>query len=393
MEKERYSIYKSGVTKSWIDVKIREARKLGVAAKEKKRSRVVKKDRLSNLPDEVLHRILSSLDAKSAVQTCVLSKRWTHVWTSLPVLNFCDSSFDDSLYFQCFVDHVLSRRDSSSNVYELNFACTDELEDGHIVDSVVDHVSLTSIQVLSILAECVIGKLPQLSLCQSLTTLKLAHISTETTTFDFVSLENLYLLDCRFECGVEELLDPFRGCVNLKHLYLHRCQYYGGIHRFQIFVPQLTHLSISWMGMNEMFDSDCVVELFTPKLQYFRYHDSDLYDFSIEGNLPFIEQVDIDVGCLTNDTDSLLLLIQLFEMMGSARFVSLSPAIIQALAMIPDLLDGRASPFSRVHTFELNMDRPSSSFVIPPNVMAYLFSGSPAFDFHEWEGSKECKTI
>ena len=56
--------------------------------------------------------------------------------------------------------------------------------------------------------------------------------------------------------------------------------------------------------------------------------------------------------------------------------------------MIPDLLDGRASPFSRVHTFELNMDRPSSSFVIPPHVMAYLFSGSPAFDFHEWEGMK-----
>lgn len=88
------------------------------------------------------------------------------------------------------------------------------------------------------------------------------------------------------------------------------------------------------MGMNEMFDSDCVVELFTPKLQYFRYHDSDLYDFSIEGNLPFIEQVDIDVGCLTNDTDSLLLLIQLFEMMGSARFVSLSPAIIQVSIII-----------------------------------------------------------
>lgn len=49
--------------------------------------------------------------------------------------------------------------------------------------------------------------------------------------------------------------------------------------------------------------------------------------------------------------------------------------------MIPDLLDGRASPFSRVHTFELNMDRPSSSFVIPPNVMAYLFSGSRGLDF------------
>lgn len=334
MEKERYSIYKSGVTKSWIDVKIREARKLGVAAKEKKRSRVVKKDRLSNLPDEVLHRILSSLDAKSAVQTCVLSKRWRHVWTSLPVLNFLDSSFDDFLHFQCFVDHFLSRRDASSNISVLNFACTDhELDDGHthIVDSIIDHVTLTppiTIQGLYIVAECIVGKLPQLSICQSLTTLKLAHISTETTTFDFLSLTHLHLFDCRFECGLEELLDPFRDCLNLKHLYLHRCQYYGGFQRFKIFAPKLTLLSIALMRVDEMFDSDCTIQLFTPKLQSFTYCDFDLYDFSIEGDLPFIEEVDIDMGCLAKDTYSLLQLIELFQVMGNAQFVSLSPDII-----------------------------------------------------------------
>ncbi|CAN0879839.1 Putative F-box/LRR-repeat protein At4g13960 [Linum grandiflorum] len=33
-------------------------------------------DRLSNLPEEVIHHILSFLDTKSAVQTSVLSQRW-----------------------------------------------------------------------------------------------------------------------------------------------------------------------------------------------------------------------------------------------------------------------------------------------------------------------------
>lgn len=56
--------------------------------------------------------------------------------------------------------------------------------------------------------------------------------------------------------------------------------------------------------------------------------------------------------------------------------------------MFPDLLNGRSSPFTRVKSFELNMDRPSSSYVIPTNVMAYLFGGSRGFDLVGWEGMK-----
>ncbi|RDY00831.1 F-box/LRR-repeat protein 13, partial [Mucuna pruriens] len=212
------------------------------------------------------------------VETSVLSKRWRHLWTFIPVLNLNDSSFDDPSLFQCFVDHVLSRRDASTTLYVLNLVCQDELDDGYIVDTIIDYVTLkpcisNSIQVLSILAECVLGKLPQLSLCQSLTTLKLVDISAEITTFDFVSLQHLYLSDCRFELGMEQFLDPFKGCVKLKHLYLHGCQYYGEIERFKISAPELTHFSISWMRVDEQFDSDCVIELFTPKLQYFKYSD------------------------------------------------------------------------------------------------------------------------
>ncbi|XP_061342278.1 F-box/FBD/LRR-repeat protein At5g53840-like isoform X2 [Gastrolobium bilobum] len=297
----------------------------------KKKSSIVKQDRLSHLPDEVIHRILSSLDAKIAVQTSVLSMRWRYLWTSLQVLNFHDMSFDDPVLFQCFVEHVLSRRDSSTNLNMLQLVCHDELDDGYIVDSIIDYVILTGIQVLSILAECVVGKLPQLYACHSLTTLKLADIATETTTFDFVSLKHLYLSDCRFECGVEELLDPFGGCTNLRCLFLHGCQYYGKIESFKIYAPQLTDLSISRMRVDQVFDSDCVIELFTPRLQSFSYRDFRyLYDFSIKVNLPFVEKVDIDLGSfdlsdeLNEATNLSLQLIELFEVMGSVKFLSLS---------------------------------------------------------------------
>lgn len=44
-------------------------------------------DRLSALPDCLLHAIMSSLKARQAVQTCVLSTRWRHLWRSVPCLD------------------------------------------------------------------------------------------------------------------------------------------------------------------------------------------------------------------------------------------------------------------------------------------------------------------
>ncbi|KAJ4745512.1 hypothetical protein LUZ62_079917 [Rhynchospora pubera] len=45
-------------------------------------------DYISNMPDPILHRILSLLETHEAVRTCILSKRWTTLWTSLSSLSF-----------------------------------------------------------------------------------------------------------------------------------------------------------------------------------------------------------------------------------------------------------------------------------------------------------------
>ena len=44
-------------------------------------------DRLSALPDSLLHTIMSFLKARQAVQTCVLGTRWRHLWRSVPCLD------------------------------------------------------------------------------------------------------------------------------------------------------------------------------------------------------------------------------------------------------------------------------------------------------------------
>ncbi|CAI0374514.1 unnamed protein product [Linum tenue] len=53
--------------------------------------------RFTDLPDEVLHHILSFLDdTKGTVQTCILSKKWRHLWTEVRALHIRKDSSNES---------------------------------------------------------------------------------------------------------------------------------------------------------------------------------------------------------------------------------------------------------------------------------------------------------
>jgi len=54
-------------------------------------------DRLSALPDSLLHTVMSFLKARQVVQTCVLSARWRHLWRSVPCLDVDHDEFRNSV--------------------------------------------------------------------------------------------------------------------------------------------------------------------------------------------------------------------------------------------------------------------------------------------------------
>ncbi|KAJ6793378.1 uncharacterized protein M6B38_396435 [Iris pallida] len=100
------------------------------------------KDRISELPDCVLHHILSFLETKLTVQTSILSKRWAHLWASVPALDFTDESFirneegwldeSDTHSFENFVDTVLLLRDAS-DLRSFDLRCYHYSDGGHLL--------------------------------------------------------------------------------------------------------------------------------------------------------------------------------------------------------------------------------------------------------------------
>lgn len=93
---------------------------------------IADEDRISSLPDHILHCILRGLEAKNAAQTCVLSKRWRYVWTKLHTLKFRYPNYQLSpplennlniktASFTESVRHFLSHRDSSTNIHAIQF--------------------------------------------------------------------------------------------------------------------------------------------------------------------------------------------------------------------------------------------------------------------------------
>ena len=72
---------------------------------------IVAFDRISKLPDRVIHRILSFVPTVYAVRMSILSRRWRRMWYSVPALRFSDSDgFHCRDSFDMFVGHCLIHR-------------------------------------------------------------------------------------------------------------------------------------------------------------------------------------------------------------------------------------------------------------------------------------------
>lgn len=78
------------------------------------------KDRISNLPDEILSHILCFMPTKYAARTSLLSTRWKSIWTSVHIIDLYSN--EQSSGFMDFVDRLLLLR-NSSNLNKFRLQC------------------------------------------------------------------------------------------------------------------------------------------------------------------------------------------------------------------------------------------------------------------------------
>ncbi|KAJ0666408.1 putative F-box domain, leucine-rich repeat domain superfamily, F-box-like domain superfamily [Helianthus annuus] len=103
----------------------------------------VEVDRLSSLPDELIHKILSFRPIRDAIGTSVLSSRWRFIWTSMPYLNFSSEDFFTLPEFSKFVTHVLSRRNNLTEVYSVKLEFRGKASQ---VSKSLKHLSLEAVE-------------------------------------------------------------------------------------------------------------------------------------------------------------------------------------------------------------------------------------------------------
>uniref|UniRef100_K3YD26 F-box domain-containing protein n=1 Tax=Setaria italica TaxID=4555 RepID=K3YD26_SETIT len=75
---------------------------------------------------DLLHAIMSFLPVRQAVQTCVLSRRWEHLWCSMPCLNIDQPEFKarGGSQFEEFVNNLLMFHSATSlDMFRFRFAC------------------------------------------------------------------------------------------------------------------------------------------------------------------------------------------------------------------------------------------------------------------------------
>ncbi|XP_026439314.1 putative FBD-associated F-box protein At5g56440 [Papaver somniferum] len=238
-------------------------------------------DRISNLPDDLIHEILSFIDMKYVVKTCVLSKRWRYIWTSLPKLRFVfyeetdedepdEEDIDSDLVqmrFVNLVNKVLSLHDNSDiHTFYLdgirNWVVT--LSDLYRwIGIVVCH----NVQELAI-DKCILKdfEIPAcLYTCKSLTKLELRF-------------ENGFDLECKV------ILPSAVSLPRLKSLGLN----FGGLwfddeiltNKFFSSFPTLESLVIRHAGLNHMN-----LNMSFPNLTYFEFYDPVDYHNNVEVKL------------------------------------------------------------------------------------------------------------
>ncbi|XP_074284616.1 F-box protein At4g09920-like [Silene latifolia] len=236
-------------------------------SKKSKTGQFNSKDRFSDLPDFIIHHIISYLGTKEAYRTSVLSKRWTQISATNPVLEFHHYRFSRGTTAALleYIDIRMQKYSKENFRIKtltlafpnscIEFACKVDEWLGIAARNRVEKFVLTSVADY---------KLPQILFsARSLRILECTKVEIPYyESIDLASLESLELCDVVIEERM--LCHIVKSCLLLKDLRLSDCSGFKSI-----VIPQCSKLEL--LDISETLPTDGRVILETSSLKVFCY--------------------------------------------------------------------------------------------------------------------------
>nr|XP_043639022.1 putative F-box/FBD/LRR-repeat protein At4g03220 [Erigeron canadensis]XP_043639023.1 putative F-box/FBD/LRR-repeat protein At4g03220 [Erigeron canadensis] len=369
---------------------------------------VVNEDRLSSLPDELIHHILSCIDdTKFVVQTCLLlSPRWQFLWKSLPRLSFYSGRFPTLPKFSKFVTNVLSRRNNHVEVSSVKLKYSGAASQA-FVKKIANYAFSHNVQELIVISWP--KNYYEYPLCLfSSTSLKHFTFSSELldpdftpkmpkTPWNFPALTTLHLSEITLCEDKREYFDLFSNCVNLKNLSLSSFRVQAKV--FDIISPRLSSLLLSKKKCTTVINViapqlenltiiNCSINHLdaAPGLSSFVYSgEAPLKWF--KGSFHFLNKVSV---CFSFWRSNMLYreedareTISMLQELQSVKFLTLNFDIVECLSAYPDLLSHLPSPFSNLIclTIDPNMRRDAYKVNMSTEARNFLLENSPSAMF------------
>ncbi|XP_074264674.1 F-box/LRR-repeat protein 25-like [Silene latifolia] len=363
-------------------------------------------DRISSLPDCILHQILSFLDTRFAVQTAILSKRWQNVFDTTPFLNFSYnfSEIADPLdlsanpYNELYdrkrdgFSECISKVLDAQNGYDCKkivIRC-DLMLDSKFVNSVMSYAVRHKAQEIEIMAGC--DDLDRIEFpesiytSQSLEKLKLVgdeynymYVS-RSMGFRFLKELRLHRVELSREGFSQEI---FPDCPNLELLSLVACSLESTYYPFVLSAPKLKTLEMIFLLSEKSSLRPSTVEISAPMLSYIKYEGPDPMHLILGDCASSLEEIDIDIqdGFSNGNIREKWVIERLIQMLRefrNAKSVIISLNTLEVLSAIPSLLQGKESPFANLKNIQLKTSWPELvpgwSFLLKnsPNVKASI---------------------
>ncbi|KAK9059850.1 hypothetical protein SSX86_020554 [Deinandra increscens subsp. villosa] len=366
-------------------------------------------DRLSVLPDDLIHKILSFISLKYAIRTSGLSSRWRFLWTSMPYFNISTDDFHSLHHLSEFVNHLFSGRNSHIEVHsvELSFlrhSFHRPFSDA-LLKRILDYAFSHNVQKLSF--SCLFDEEIDFPLhlfrSQSLKYLRLSGCDRVldpfsiilASTWELQALTTLHLDNVSF---YEESL--VSKCANLKNLTLNNFE--GRSESFTVCHPRLFNLTIK-----DGFWGPKAVNVVAPQLKnltirscFARHHitvpnlaslvfrdksfsGSGVLQFSTE--LPYLEKVDLCV--FSRDKWNGCRISALLQQLRNVKFLTLNLEFVEPLISYMERISLQPSPFSNLESLKIypvyihSDDEAHKKVNLTSKVMTYLLDGSPSATF------------